>query len=97
MQRRSAQYRRVQGIEKLSEHVRICRHGDILVRRDLSVAMRKQVHGDAAPDIGQMRQLITPQMPIQQHAMHEQRDRTCALLLVTDMARRSLDATLVPQ
>ncbi len=35
----------VQGIEKFLEHLRIGRHGYVLIRCDFRVAMRKQVHG----------------------------------------------------
>jgi hypothetical protein len=81
------------GVENFLEHVRIGRHGDVLIRRDFGVAMRKQVHGYTAPDVGQIRQLMTPQMPVQQHAMHEQRDGSSALFRVANTARRSLYAT----
>ena len=42
----------VQGIEKFLKHLRVRRHGHVLIRRDFSVAMRKQVDGYAASDIG---------------------------------------------
>jgi hypothetical protein len=83
----------VQAIEKFLEHVRIGRYGHVLVRRDFGIAMRKQIHGYTAPDVRQIRQLMTPQMPVQQHAMHEQRDWPCALLCVADTPRRGLHAT----
>ena len=67
-------------VEKLPQHVRVGRHRHVLVRRDLGVAVREQVDRDAAPDVGQLRQLMAPQMPVQQHAVDEQRDRTRALL-----------------
>ena len=76
----------VQGIEKFLEHLRIGRHGHILIRRDFGVTMRKQVHGYTAPNVGLLRQLMTPQMPVQQYAMDEQRDRSCALFHVADMS-----------
>jgi len=84
----------VQGIEKFFEHLRISRHGYILIRRDFSVAMCKQIHSYAAPDVRQIRQLMTPQIYVQQHAMYEQRDRSCALFGVADTARRGLHAML---
>src|SRR5216684_1362340 len=84
----------VQGIEKFLEHLRIGRHGYILIRRDFGVAVCKQVHGYAPPDIGQVRQLMTPQMAVQQNAMYEQRDRSRALFRVADAARSGLHATL---
>src|SRR5882762_10223524 len=37
---------------------------------------------------------MPPYMPIQQHAVHEKRDRTCALLGVVDPTRGGLDASL---
>src|SRR5258708_29112656 len=84
----------VQGIEKFLEHLRIGRHGYVLIRCDFRVAMRKQVHGYAAPDVGQLRQLMTPQIAVQQNAMHEQHDRSRALFRVADTTRRGLYATL---
>src|SRR5258707_12597032 len=84
----------VQGIEKFLEHLRIGRHGYVLIRCDFRVAMRKQVHGYAAPDVGQLRQLMTPQIAVQQNAMHEQRDWTRAFFRVADTARRGLDPHL---
>src|SRR5882762_1915013 len=65
----------IQGIENFPEHVRIGRHGYLLIRGDLGVSMRKQVHGNAATDVGQMSQLMAPYMAIQQHAVHEKRGR----------------------
>src|SRR5260370_21022956 len=84
----------VQGIEKLLEHLRSGGHGYVLVRRDFGVAVWKQVHGYAPPDIGQVRQLMTPQMAVQQNAMHEQRNRSRPLFRVADTARSGLHATL---
>jgi len=84
----------VQRIEKFLEHLRIGRHGYVLIRCDFRVAMRKQVHGYAATDVGQIRQLMTPQIAVQQNAMHEQRNRSCPLLRVADTARRGPHATL---
>ena len=43
-------------------------------------------------DIGQPRQLMPPQVPVQQHAVHEQRDLAAALLDVADATRRGLHA-----
>src|SRR5713226_9393140 len=63
----------VQGIEKFLEHLRVGRDGNVLVGRDFGVAMRKKVHSYAAPDVGQIRQLTTPQIAVQQNAVHEQR------------------------
>jgi hypothetical protein len=54
--------------------------------------MRQQIHGKTAPDVSQLCQLMTPQMPVQQHAMHEQRDRSPALIRVADSARCGLHA-----
>jgi hypothetical protein len=54
--------------------------------------VRQQIDGDRSTDVGQLRQLMPPQMTIQQDAMHEQRDRAAALLDVADTARRSLHA-----
>src|ERR1035441_4502398 len=53
-----------QGIEKLLKHLRIGRYRYVLIRRDFGVAMGQQVHGYTAPDVGQILQLMTPQMPI---------------------------------
>src|SRR5260370_17577516 len=84
----------VQGIEKFLEHLRIGRHGYVLIRCDFRVAMRKQVDGDATPDVRQIRQLMTPQIAVQQNAVHEQRDSSAALFPVADAARWGLHATL---
>jgi hypothetical protein len=42
----------LQRIEKLPEHLGVGGHGHVLLRRDLAVAMRQQVHRDAASDVG---------------------------------------------
>ena len=39
-----------------------------------------------------MRQLMAPQMSVQQHTVHEQRGRPDTLLRVADAARRGVDA-----
>jgi len=61
----------VQGVEKLFEHLRVRRDRNVLFRRDFGVAMGQQINGDAPPDIRQLRQLVTPQMTIQEHAVHK--------------------------
>src|SRR5258708_34346360 len=66
----------VHGIEKSLEHLRIGRHGYVLIRCDFRVAMRKQAHGYAAPDVAQLRHLTTPPIAVQHNAMHEHRDRS---------------------
>jgi hypothetical protein len=63
-------------VEKLSQHMGIGRHGDVLVGRDLGVAMRQQINRDAPPDIRQPCHLVAPEMVVQQHAVEEQRNRT---------------------
>lgn len=76
----------LQGIEHLSQHLRVGGHGNILIRRDLGVAMRQEIHRDAAADVRQPGQLVPPQMLIQDHAMHKERDRTGASGCVADAA-----------
>ncbi len=66
----------LQGIEHFFQHLRVGAHRHILIRRDLGVAMRQEIHRDAAADVRQPGQLVPPQMLIQYHAMHEERDRT---------------------
>jgi hypothetical protein len=39
------------GIEHLFQHLRVGGQGDILIRRDLGIAMRWEIHGNAAADI----------------------------------------------
>lgn len=73
-------------IEHLSQHLRVGGHGNILIRRDLGVAMRQEIHRDAAADVRQPGQLVPPQMLIQDHAMHKERDRTGASGCVADAA-----------
>jgi hypothetical protein len=41
----------LQGIEHLFQHLRVGSHGDILIRRDLGVAMRQKIDRDAAADV----------------------------------------------
>src|SRR5215471_5371224 len=52
--------------------------------------MSQQIHSDAAPDVGQIRELMTPQKAVEQHSVYEQRDRPGALLRVADSARGGL-------
>ena len=42
----------VQGIEKFLKHPGVGRDGNVLAGRDFGVAMRKKVHGYAAPEVG---------------------------------------------
>src|ERR1700722_10549875 len=54
----------VQRIEKLAKHLGIRCDRYVLVRRDFRVAVRKQVDSDAPADVGQVRQLMAPQMSV---------------------------------
>jgi hypothetical protein len=76
----------VRVIEHFSQHLRVCGHRNILIRRDLGVAMRQEIHRDAAADVRQSSQLVPPQMLIQHHAMHEERDRPGSSGCVADAA-----------
>ena len=44
---------------------------NILIGRDFSIAMSQQVYGDAAPNVRQAGQLMTPKITVQQNAVHE--------------------------
>ena len=81
----------VQRIEKLLEHLCVCRDGHVLIARDVRLAVRQQVDGNAAPDVREVCQLMSPEVLIQQHAVHEQRNRPGALLGVCNAPRRCLN------
>src|SRR6202040_970057 len=81
-----------QGIEYLSEHVSVSGDGDVLIWFDLRIAMRQQVHRNAATDIRQSGQLVTPEMLVQHYTVDKQRHRAGARLGIADTARRGLDA-----
>ena len=49
-----------QCIQKLSQHVSICRHGNILRRRDFGIAVRQQIQRNAAPQIFELHELMSP-------------------------------------
>src|SRR4029077_3547009 len=53
--------------------------------------MREQIHRDAAPEVRQLRELMPPEMAVQQHPMNEERDRPCALFGIADASRSRLD------
>src|SRR5579864_5469130 len=84
----------LQSIEKFLEHLRIGCHGYVLVRCDFGVAMHKQIDSDASPDVGQIRELVPPQITVQQHAMYKQCDWSRTLLRIADTPRRGLYATV---
>src|SRR6202030_2264940 len=81
-----------QGIEHLSEHVSVSGDGDVLIWFDLRIAMRQQVHRNAATDIRQSGQLVTPEMLVQHYTVDKQRHRAGARLGIADTARRGLNA-----
>ena len=81
----------LQRIEHLLQHRRVSRHGDILARRDLGVAMRQKIDGHAAANVGEPGQLVPPEMLVQHHAVDEERDRTGAGGGVADATGRRLD------
>ena len=54
----------------------------------------KQIGRNAAPDIGERGQLVAPQMSIEQHTVHEQRNRPPALLCVGNRAGRGFHIRL---
>jgi hypothetical protein len=54
--------------------------------------MCEQIERDIPPNVGQIRQLVTPQIAIEEYAMHEQCDRPAALFRVTDAPGRGLNA-----
>jgi hypothetical protein len=84
----------VQSIEKFPKHLRIGIYRYVLIRRDFCVAVRKQVDGYAAPDVGQIHKLMAPQIPVKEHSVHEQGDRSCALFCVGNTTRCGLYTTL---
>ena len=47
-------------IEELAQHLGIRRHRDVLIGRDLGVAMRQEIHRNAAADLRQPSQLVPP-------------------------------------
>jgi hypothetical protein len=77
--------------------VGIGRHGNILSGGYFRVAVRQQVYGYAAPEIAEVRELVPPQIPIEQHAMHEQGRRTAAVLDVADASGWSFDLVLASE
>ena len=76
----------VQGVEKFLEHLCVCGDGNVLVRRDFGVAMGKEIDGNATADVGQIGELVMPEVAIQQDAVNEERNRSRALFGVTDGA-----------
>src|SRR5438270_12482303 len=54
--------------------------------------MRQEIHRDAAARVGQLRELMAPEMAVQQHPMDEERDRPRALFGVADASRGRLNA-----
>src|ERR1700722_16334883 len=72
--------------------MRIDRDRDVLIGRDLRVAVRQQVRRDAAANVAQLCELMTPQVLVHEHTMDEQRNRARARLVVGDLAGRGLGA-----
>ena len=79
-------------VHELPQHLRVRGHRHVLVRSDLRLPVRQQVDRDAAAHVRQLRQLVAPQVPVEQYAVHKQRDRPGARLGVADAARASDDA-----
>jgi hypothetical protein len=82
----------VQRIQHLPEHLCIGGYRHVLLLVDFGIAMRQQVRRDAAPEIRERSQLMPPQMPVEQHAVHKQRNRPLSLLRVGNRAGRGFHA-----
>ena len=55
----------MQGVEKFIQHLRVGGNRHVLIRCDFSVTVREQINCDAAANVGQIGQLVTPQMSVQ--------------------------------
>jgi hypothetical protein len=51
----------------------------------------QQIHGDTPPDIGQLRQLVAPEVAIEEYTMDEQCYWSPALFQIVDASRWSLN------
>src|SRR3984957_1775808 len=81
-----------QGVEKLGEHFRIRGNRYILTGVDFRVAVSQQINCDGTAYIRQCLLLMTPEIAVQQHAVHEQRDRPRTTIGIADASRRSTHA-----
>jgi len=81
----------IERVEELREHRGVRRHRDILIRGNLGIAVCQEIHGDAPPHVGQSGELMSPDVPVQQHAMDEQRDRSLSRFDVADPSGWSHD------
>src|SRR6267378_4742916 len=83
-----------QGVEKLGKHFRIRGNRYILIGADFRVAMRQEINCDGPAYIGKRLLLMTPEIAVQQHAVHEQRGRPGTSIGIADAPRRSTHALL---
>src|SRR6516225_496100 len=69
-----------QRVEKLAEHFRIRGNRYILAGLDFRVAVRQQINCDGAAYIRKCLLLMTPEIAVQQHAVHEQCHQSCTAI-----------------
>ena len=61
----------LQCIQKLLQHLGVRGRGQVLAGLDLGFSVREQVNRYATPNIRQRSHLMTPEMSVEQHAVHE--------------------------
>jgi hypothetical protein len=71
-------------VEELREHGRLCIRGNVLGRLDLTGAVGQEVNRDTAAHICESRQLVTPQIAVEQDAVHEESHWALAMFDVAD-------------
>src|SRR5947209_9436492 len=78
-------------VERLTEHLEHLRDlgkGEVRVCCGSGLAVSEEVDRDAAADVAQPGEDVTPEVAVEKHAVHEQRGRTAAPLLVSNIAVR---------
>ena len=55
----------LQSVEEFLEHLRVGGHRNVLIGSNFCVAVGQKVHSNAPTDIGQIRELVPPQISVQ--------------------------------